>query len=72
MQLNELATIAGSKLFMWVKDLLTSRKYHLGSVFSLIPNFKKCKNEHKNYTDFIDKFAEAFEKKLEISNIHGF
>lgn len=66
---EELATIAGSKLFMWVKDLLTSRKYHLGSVFSLIPNFKKCKNEHKNYTDFIDKFAEAFEKKLEIDQI---
>ena len=44
---EELAAIAGLKLFLWVKDLLTSRRYHLGSVFSLIPDFKKCKREHK-------------------------
>mgnify|MGYP004521923719 CR=1 FL=1 len=62
---EELAAIAGSKLFMWVKDLLCSRKYHLGSVFSLIPDFKKCKKEHKDYINFIDKFAEAFDKSLE-------
>ena len=65
----ELAAIAGSKLFMWVKDLLTSRKYHLGSVFSLVPDFKKCKKEHKDYTNFIDKFAEAFDKCLESDQI---
>lgn len=66
---EELAAIAGSKLFMWVKDLLTSRKYHLGSVFSLVPDFKKCKKEHKDYTNFIDKFAEAFDKCLESDQI---
>lgn len=65
----ELAAIAGSKLFMWIKDLLTSRKYHLGSVFSLVPDFKKCKKEHKDYTNFIDKFAEAFDKCLESDQI---
>ncbi len=66
---EELAAIAGSKFFMWVKDLLTSKKYHLGSVFSLVPDFKKCKTEHKYYTKFIDKFAEAFDKCLESGQI---
>ena len=66
---EELAAIAGSKLFMWIKDLLTSRKYHLGSVFSLIPNFKKCKDKHKNYLNFIERFAEAFDNCLESDQI---
>ncbi len=57
---EELAAIAGSKLFRWIKDLLTSRKYHLGSVFSLIPDFKKCKREHRDYTPFITRFEDAF------------
>lgn len=66
---EELAAIAGSKLFMWVKELLTSRKYHLGSVFSLIPDFKKCKKEHKDYSNFIERFAEAFDNCLESEQI---
>ena len=66
---EELAAIAGSKLFMWVKDLLTSRKYHLGSIFSLIPDFKKCKKEHKDYSDFIERFAGAFDICLESEQI---
>ena len=66
---EELASIAGSKLFLWVRDLLTSRKYHLGSVFSLVPDFKKCKREHKDYTSFIEKFEEAFNKCLETETI---
>lgn len=66
---EELAAIAGSKLFMWIKDLLTSRKYHLGSVFSLIPNFKKCKDKHKDYLNFIERFAEAFDNCLESDQI---
>lgn len=66
---EELAAIAGSKLFMWIKDLLTSRMYHLGSVFSLVPDFNKCKKEHKGYMNFIDKFAEAFDKCLESDKI---
>lgn len=66
---EELASIAGSKLFLWVHDLLTSTKYHLGSVFSLVPDFKKCKREHKDYTSFIRKFEEAFNKCLETETI---
>ncbi len=58
---ERLAFIAGDKLFWWVRDLLTSRKYHLGSVFSLIPDFKKCKKEHREYTEFIECFEEAFD-----------
>ena len=65
----ELAAIAGSKLFMWIKDLLKSRKYHLGSVFSLIPDFKKCKDKHKDYLNFIERFAEAFDNCLESNKI---
>ena len=64
-----LASIAGSKFFFWVRDLLTSRKYHLGSVFSLVPDFKKCKREHKDYTSFIEKFEEAFEDCLKNETI---
>lgn len=66
---EELAAIAGSKLFIWIKDLLTSRMYHLGSVFSLVPDFKKCKKEHKDYSNFIDKFAGAFDNCLESDQI---
>jgi len=66
---EELAAIAGSKLFKWVKELLTSRKYHLGSVFSLVPDFKKCKKEHKDYSNFIGRFAEAFDNCLESEQI---
>ena len=66
---EELASIAGSKLFLWIRDLLTSKKYHLGSVFSLVPDFKKCKREHKDYTSFIEKFEEAFNKCLETETI---
>ena len=66
---EELAAIAGSKLFAWVKELLTSRKYHLGSVFSLVPDFEKCKKEHKDYSSFIERFAQAFGNCLESEQI---
>ncbi len=66
---EELASIAGSKLFLWIRDLLTSRSYHLGSVFSLVPDFKKCKREHKEYTNFIEKFETAFDNCLETETI---
>lgn len=64
-----LAEIAGSKLFAWIKDLLVSKKYHLGSVFSLTPDFKKCKKEHKEYVSFIEKFENAFNSCLEAEPI---
>ena len=70
MNFNEaLASIAGSKFFSWVRDLLTSRKYQLGSVFSLVPDFKKCKREHKDFTSFIEKFETAFDDCLETETI---
>ena len=69
----ELAAIAGSKLFMWIKDLLTSRKYHLGSVFSLIPDFENCKEYIEKYNEdhsiFIERFAKAFDNCLESDQI---
>lgn len=66
---EELASIAGAKLFLWIRELLTSKKYHLGSVFSLVPDFKKCKREHKEYTNFIDRFEEAFNDCLKSETI---
>ena len=70
MNFNEaLSSIAGSKFFFWVRDLLTSRKYQLGSVFSLVPDFKKCKREHKDYTRFIEKFESDFNTCLETETI---
>ena len=70
MNFNEaLSSIAGSKFFFWVRDLLTSRMYQLGSVFSLVPDFKKCKKEHKDYTRFIEKFESDFNTCLETETI---
>lgn len=70
MNFNEaLSSIAGSKFFFWLRDLLTSRKYQLGSVFSLVPDFKKCKREHKDYTRFIEKFESDFNTCLETETI---
>ncbi len=63
---NELlSSIAGDKLFRWIKDLLISKQYQLGTVFSLIPDFKKCKREHKDYSEFINKFEDAFNACIE-------
>lgn len=66
---EELASIAGSKLFLWIRDLLTSKNYHLGSVFSLTPDFEKCKREHKDYAGFIEKFEKAFGDCLDTETI---
>ena len=66
---QELAVIAGVKLFCWIKDLLTSKQYQLGSVFSLIPDFKKCIKEHDFYEDYIKKFAESFNECIENDQI---
>ena len=66
---QELATIAGVKLFCWIKDLLTSKKYQLGSVFSLIPDFRKCIKEHDTYEDYIKKFGASFDECIEKDRI---
>ncbi|MEG1725018.1 MAG: hypothetical protein RR313_06460 [Anaerovoracaceae bacterium] len=64
-----LAAIAGDKLFDWILDLLTSKKYQLGSVFSLFPNFQKCKKEHDFYEDYIERFEDAFDTRIENGKI---
>lgn len=66
---EELASIAGNKLFWWARDLLTSRKYDLGSVFLLVPDFKKCKKEHSEYERFIDCFEASFNNCVENETI---
>ena len=66
---KELASIAGSKFFFWIRDLLTSRKYQLGSAFSLVPDFKKCKKEHEEYSEYIEKFEKSFKICLETETI---
>jgi hypothetical protein len=66
---QELAAIAGVKLFFWIKDLLTSKKYQLGSVFSLIPDFRKCIKEHDTYEDYIKKFGASFDECIEKGRI---
>lgn len=49
--------------------MLTSKKYHLGSVFSLVPDFKKCKKEHDFYEKFIERFEDAFNDCVEKKHI---
>lgn len=66
---EELAAIAGGKLFNWIKDLLISRKYQLASVFSLVPDFNKCKKEHDFYDDFIERFEKKFDGCVEHEKI---
>lgn len=66
---QELSGIAGNKFFSWVRDLLTSRKYHLGSVFSLFPDFKQCKREHSEYTEYIERFEAALNECLDYETI---
>jgi len=66
---QELAAIAGNKLFYWIKDLLTSKKYQLGSIFSLVPDFKKCIKEHDSYDDYIKKFGDSFDECIKNEQI---
>lgn len=61
----ELARIAGEKFFEWIQKLVMSGDYDYDSIFSLIPNFKKCiKESDEKYEDFITKFQEGFESKM--------
>ena len=54
-----LTSIAGKKFFDWIIELLSSKKYDESTVFSLIPDFTKCKREHESYDTFIDAFKES-------------
>lgn len=61
----QLAEIAGRKFFRWIKNLMKERKYDLGSIFKLIPDFNKCIREHNLYEEFILRFKNGFEECLE-------
>ncbi|MGL5980606.1 MAG: sacsin N-terminal ATP-binding-like domain-containing protein [Phocaeicola sp.] len=65
----EIASIAGEQLFYWIRKLLTSMQYNLGSVFSLVPDFKKCKKEHSDYDAFISSFEDSFNTQIETLSI---
>lgn len=66
---EELAAIAGAKLFKWIYDLLRSQKYDLGSVFALVPDFSTCKKEHSDYKKFISRFGAEFDNCIEKKQI---
>lgn len=66
----ELARIAGEKFFDWIKDLVESGSYDYDSIFSLIPDFDKCIENHGDkYDDFITQFREGFESKLQLNEL---
>lgn len=66
----ELARIAGEKFFCWIKDLMESGEYDYDSIFALVPDFYKCKKAHGDkYDDFIEKFKNGFEDKMEDEGI---
>jgi hypothetical protein len=58
----ELASYAGEEFFNWIKRLIESKRFDYDSIFSLIPNFEKCKENHEDYKEFISLFQEGFEK----------
>lgn len=61
---HEIAKIAGKQFFYWIKSLIESGEYDADSIFSLIPNFKECKERHSDYKEFIEEFQEEFEKLI--------
>ena len=62
---EEIAEIAGQKFFKWIKKLCDAKKYSLGSVFNLIPNFDECKQNREKYENLICRFQKGFETDLE-------
>lgn len=56
---HEIAKIAGRQFFYWIKQLIESREYEFESIFSLIPDFEKCK-ERRAYKVFIEEFENEF------------
>ncbi len=55
-----IARIAGRQFFNWIKNLIKSEEYELGSIFALIPNFDECKKK-RVYKTFVEEFQEEFE-----------
>jgi len=61
---EELTAIAGAQLYFWLYDLLISKKYHYGSIYSLVPDFRNCITQHKEYLSYIERFQESFENMI--------
>ncbi len=61
---HEITKIAGRQFFYWIKDLIASEDYELESIFSLIPDFDECKENHSDYETFIDEFQEEFKSLI--------
>lgn len=60
----EVAEIAGSKFFDWIRDLVKGHLYTYPSIFSLIPDFNDCVLTHEKYKDFIERFKKGFEDRF--------
>ena len=58
-----IARIAGKQFFYWIKQLIGSKEYDLGSIFALIPDFGECK-KRRVYKKFVEEFQEEFEKLI--------
>ncbi|HBZ25653.1 MAG TPA: hypothetical protein DEO54_05355 [Rikenellaceae bacterium] len=66
---EEIAEIAGCKLFDWLKDLCELRKYKVNSIFSLIPVFETNISQHKKYKDLIVRFKSGFDARVEADEL---
>lgn len=66
---EEIAEIAGSKFFDWIKDLCELKKYKVNSIFSLIPVFETNISQHKKYKDLIERFKAGFDARVETDEL---
>lgn len=66
---EEIAEIAGSKFFDWVKDLCELKKYKVNSIFNLIPVFETNISQHKKYKDLIERFKFGFDARVETDEL---
>lgn len=62
---EEIAEIAGSKFFDWLKDLCELKRYKVNSIFNLIPVFETNISQHKIYKNLIERFKSGFELRIE-------
>ena len=66
---EEIAEIAGSKFFDWVKDLCELKNYKVNSIFNLIPVFETNISQHKKYKDLIVRFKSGFDARVEADEL---
>ena len=61
---EEIARIAGSKLFDWIYKLCSSNLYDYSSIFNLIPEFDIIKNGKERFKALISDFQDGFEVRI--------